>query len=152
MRRWHRRSLVLLIPLLAIGIVRASDDESIPFAVGQRWEYVTRPQDAGSTLVVVKIDRDRVHGHIVSVHVSGLHVKNPHCPDGITDTAEHMPFAESALRRSVTRLVAAKVRRPAFREGYQLWRSAFEEGNAGFYTITVAEAAQVMEDSLLSAR
>ena len=75
MRRWHRRALVLLIPLLAIGIVRASDDESIPFAVGQRWEYVTRPQDAGSTLVVVKIDRDRVHGHIVSVHVSGLHVK-----------------------------------------------------------------------------
>ena len=130
----------------------AAEMKEIPFAVGQRWECRTRPQDASSTLVIVKIDADPPHGNIVSISVSGLRLKNPRSPDGISDTAQHMPFAKSALRRSVTKRMASDVPLSELRGGYDLWRTAFEAGTAGFYTISVAEAAQVMEDSLAHGR
>jgi len=34
---------------------------------------------------------------------------------------------------------------PDYEEGYGMWRKAFEAGKAGIYTITVAEAVDVME-------
>ena len=152
MQRRSREVLLAVALVVASDFMGATEMKEIPFAVGQRWEYRARPQDASSSLVIVKIDADPTHGNIVSISVSGLRLKNPRSPDGISDTAQHMPFAENALRKSVTKLRASHVPLPQFREGYDLWRSAFEAGPAGFYTISVAEAAQVMEDSLAHGR
>ena len=41
-----------------------------------------------------------------------------------------------------------KVDLPDFEEGYGMWRKAFDAGNAGAYSITVAEAVEVMEKTL----
>jgi len=111
---------VMLGALFLPVAVGTASDAPVSFAVGQRWEYRTRPQDAGSTLVIVKINADTTHGNIISISVSGLRLKNPHSTDGLADTAQHMPFAESALRRSVTKLLASDVALPPFQEGYDL--------------------------------
>ena len=51
-----------------------------------------------------------------------------------------MPFAESAIERSVTSLERESGPVPDFAEGYQQWRQAFDAGKGGVFTITVAEA------------
>jgi hypothetical protein len=59
-----------------------------------------------------------------------------------------MPFAEEAIEKSEVKLLQERVELPDFKEGYQLWREAFEAGRGGIYTITVAEAVSVMETIL----
>jgi len=37
---------------------------------------------------------------------------------------------------------------PDYEEGYTMWKEAFDAGSAGVYTITIAEAIDVMEATL----
>ena len=52
------------------------------------------------------------------------------------------------LVQSRLKLLKEKVDIPDFEEGYGLWREAFDAGKAGAYSITVAEAVEVMEKTL----
>lgn len=125
--------------------------EPVRFSAGQRWAYQTRPQDQGSTLIVLRVDDAGASGRIVHVALGGLSIKNPLSPDGRSTTVRHMPFEEAALRRSVTELLADGVPVPPYEEGYAMWREAFDAGRAGYYTVTVAEAVQVIEESTIRA-
>ena len=53
---------------------------------------------------------------------------------------QHLPFAESAIERSVTALERESGPVPDFADGYREWRQAFDEGKGGVFAITVAEA------------
>jgi len=55
-----------------------------------------------------------------------------------------MPFARSALERSITKLLHDSVALPDYEEGYQRWKNA----QGGAYTITVREALDVIERTL----
>ena len=59
-----------------------------------------------------------------------------------------MPFSEEAINKSAVKILKDKVDLPDFKEGYQMWRDAFDAGHAGIYTITLAEAVKVMEITL----
>ena len=90
---------VMLGALFLPVAVGTASDAPVSFAVGQRWEYRTRPQDAGSTLVIVKINADTTHGNIISISVSGLRLKNPHSTDGLADTAPSARWTTPASYR-----------------------------------------------------
>jgi hypothetical protein len=53
-----------------------------------------------------------------------------------------MPFAREAIERSVTKLERRELF-PDFQDGYNEWRNAC----GGVYTITVAEAVKVSEET-----
>lgn len=118
------------------------------FKVGQKWSYKTRPNESESYFIVVKVERDPKLGNIIHIAVRDLKMKNPHSPDGISDKVNHMPFAEEAPQRSAVKLLKEKVDLPEYEEGYKMWREAFDAGRAGIYTITLAEAVEVMETTL----
>jgi hypothetical protein len=55
-----------------------------------------------------------------------------------------MPFSREALDLSAIKTVGT-VAVPDFKNGYSQWRSAWDAGQAGYYTITVAEAIEVAQ-------
>jgi hypothetical protein len=142
---------LLLIPLF-LGQVLVAQDKSRPcpeptetkdskFRPGQVWQYKTRPHEEGSRLTILKVESLAKLGTIVHIRVEKVRLKN--CTGGPEpDKFEHMPFTRDAIERSVTKLVKESSI-PDFHAGYDEWRNAC----GGVYTITVAEAIQVSEDT-----
>jgi hypothetical protein len=120
----------------------------VSFHAGEVWRYHTRAAEPDSTLTIVRVDEEPASGTIVHVHVDGLRITNPHHPTGFSDTIGHMPFSEAAVAASVTERIGQADALPDFEEGYQTWRSAYDDGHAGVFTIPVAEAVEVMEQAI----
>lgn len=118
------------------------------FKVGQAWSYKTRPGEERSYFIVVRVEKHQKLGNIVHVALRDLRMKNPRSADGYSDTVNHMPFAEEAVRKSAVKLLKEKTELPAYEKGYGIWREAFDAERAGVYTITLAEAVGVMEAML----
>lgn len=121
------------------------DGTSGRFHVGERWSYKTRPGEEGSQITVVKIDSNPSLGVILHVSIDGLRIRNPTAPGGYADKIGHMPMAEAAVDKSVTTMVSESATLPNFQDGYDQWRAAFDQGKAGVFTVTIAEAVGSME-------
>lgn len=124
------------------------DTTESKYKVGQMWSYKSRPGEEKSYFIVVRVEKHEKLGNIIHIAVRGLKMKNPRSPDGLSENVNHMPFSEDALKKSSVKVVKEKTDLPDFQNGYQMWREAFDEGHAGIYTITLAEAVKVMEASL----
>jgi hypothetical protein len=124
---------------------RLVDVRDPTYTPGQVWAYRTRPGEDSSTLTILKVERADTLGTIVHVSVSGLAIRNPGAPDGVIHEASHLPFAKEAVDRSVVRRLRAAGPLPAFQQGYDEWRRAFDAGKGGIFTITVAEAVALFE-------
>jgi cyclopropane fatty-acyl-phospholipid synthase-like methyltransferase len=98
--------------------------------------------------VILKIETYPKLGKIIHIAMRGLKMKNRRSPDGISEDVNHMPFSEKATEKSGLKLLKEKVDLPDYAEGYRLWREAFDAGQAGIYTNTIAEAVSVMEATL----
>jgi hypothetical protein len=110
------------------------------FKPGQIWSYTTRPNDTGSTITILQVDRSEKIGVIIHVRVDGLYVRNPR---GERPSIEHMPFSRNALLASTRHLLRTEKQLPPM-EGYDTWRSAC----GGVYTISVRDAVDVAEKTL----
>jgi hypothetical protein len=144
---------MLFLSLLLFASIFGQDGAQKPpadskYKVGQQWSYSARPGEEKSYLIIVKIDDDPKLGRIIHIALRGLKMKNPHSPDGFSEDVNHMPFLQDAIEKSGLKLMKEKVDLPDFEEGYGMWRKAFDEGRAGAYSITVAEAVVVMETAL----
>jgi hypothetical protein len=118
------------------------------YRVGQTWQFNARPGEENATLTIVRVESSPLLGVIVHVSLSGLRIASPQAPGGFTDALAHAPFSEAAIEKSVTALVGENRTLPAFEESYRLWRNAFDEGNGGIFTITVATAVRLAEEGL----
>ena len=118
------------------------------YRVGERWNYRTRDGEEASLLTVLKVESSQTHGVIVHVSLDGLRIGNPSAPGGLSERIGHVPFAEAAIDKSVTTQVAAGVSVADDNEGYNEWRRAFEAGNAGIFTITVAEGVDFIAQAI----
>jgi len=109
---------------------------------GQVWSYKTRPGDESSTLTILRVEAALQDTRIVHIRVDGIRLKN--CTGGSEPkTVEHMPFAKESLDASVTQEIR-KGSVPPFQSGYSDWRRGWDEGKAGFFTSTVAQAVDVI--------
>jgi hypothetical protein len=122
-----------------------TDTDRSAFQVGQVWQYRTRPQEAASTLVVVKVETDPDGETIVHIGVTGVQFQTP---TGIQTTIPHMPFDEAALRGSVTTKVRDDGALTDFQEGYRIWRDAVNGQRGGVFAISVADAIATTEEGL----
>lgn len=114
---------------------------------GQVWKYRTRATETGSRATILRVDAPPGMGHIVHIALDGLFIKSPQNRDGVANNISHLPFSEAAIDGSLTELERTGAV-PEFQEGYQTWRAAFDQNNAGAWTISVAEAIDAMESIL----
>ncbi|MBB6099341.1 hypothetical protein HNR42_002782 [Deinobacterium chartae] len=115
------------------------------YVAGQVWSYHTRPGEEESVLRVLKAETHRTLGTIVHVSLEGLDLRGPGGTPG--SSIGHLPFAEQALEASVTELLGHDPYPHGDGEGYRIWRDAFERGEAGVWTLPVAEALSALEQA-----
>ena len=120
------------------------DVEDGKYRVGEVWNYETRPGDEGSTFTVLKVESRPGFGVIVHISVEGFRVPNPHAPNGLHERIRHMPFTEDAIDSSVTTRAAVGTPLPADIDAYANWRRYVDADGAGVFTITVAEAIELI--------
>ena len=119
-------------------------EEAGNLVAGQVWTYKTRAGEEGSRLTVLKTESHPKLGLIVHVAVNGVRIKNPDAPGGVSSTIGHLPYQEAALRAGLVGVVGHESAAPNL-EGYKTWKEAFDQGKAGIWTITLAEAIGAME-------
>ena len=119
-----------------------------PFAEGQLWEYATRPNEAGSTLKIHKIDCDAKVGTILHIGIRGLRLKNPQAPSGITTSLVHVAVTAQSLEASVTKLFGTEPASPQFLDGYATFREVHQEGRARIHNVPVAKIVDLFEEGL----
>jgi hypothetical protein len=127
---------------------RDRDIEHRRYEIGQVWHYHSRRGEDDSTLTIVKIESYPRIGAVIHIVVEGVRMINPDRPDDLIRQIGHMPFGDAALDASVTDLMGHRVSLPSFEEGYREWRQAFDDGDAGMFIITVAEAIDFLEQSI----
>ncbi|HEX8143891.1 MAG TPA: hypothetical protein VF553_14930 [Pyrinomonadaceae bacterium] len=147
--------VALMLCCSVLGVVAAygtgqdselKDTTESRYKVGQIWSYKTRPNEKKSSFIVLKVENHPKLGNIVHIALRDLKLKKPN--GDFIETAGHLPFAEEAINKSAVKLLKEKADLPDYEEGYGMWREAFDAGKAGIYTITIAEAVDVMETTL----
>lgn len=119
------------------------------FSVGQVWKYKTRDHEKDSRIVVVRVDTDDPdYGTIVHIYITKLDIPNPNAPSGKTVYVGHMPYEEDALSQSVTELESETDTLPDYQAGYELWKAAFDDSDAGVFALPVSEAVDSVEQSI----
>ncbi|GHF28719.1 hypothetical protein HNQ07_000955 [Deinococcus metalli] len=112
------------------------------FAPGQRWTYATRPGEESSTILILATEPGD-DGGIVHIRVEGLHLHTPHGEQG---ELAHSPISDAALRHSVTALVEENAALPDDHAGLRHWADAYSRGEAGYFTLSVAEIVAAIEE------
>ncbi len=135
------RILILAMSLLSFifgGCTKQTAPPISKFHAGQVWAFTPPTNQPNARLTILRVESDPKLGTIVHIAISGVSYG-----DGQTQI-QHLPFAESAVERSVTTLERESGPVPDFAEGYQMWRQAFDAGKGGVFTITVTEAFDVV--------
>ena len=138
------KKLLLLMSLLSIFNLASARD----FAEGQVWSYKARPGEEGSTVLINKIESYPKLGKVIHISIFGVKVRNKRAPSGVTSDLPHFPVSETTLNASLVKLLRKSSPNPEYVEGYQTWKTAFDQGDAGVFTISVAEIVGVIEDAI----
>jgi hypothetical protein len=138
-------ALVLLVAACASGPPMPERASSPRYRVGQVWRYQTRPGEEASRVIVGRIERIEGIGPVVHVKLTGLRLRGP---QGVASIMFHAPVAEPQLSASVTELTGERGDLEGFADGYAMWRSAYQSGKAGVFTLPLAGVVDSMEEAL----
>ena len=108
------------------------------YAVGQVWEYRTRPGDEGSLLKIQRIESfgpPERNERVYHISVIGFRLRT-----GGT-VLEHSPVSRETLDASLTRPVDQAIEFPDPANGILDWKAH----NGGVFTITVAEIIELID-------
>lgn len=114
---------------------------------GQIWRYQTRPGEEDSRLFIARIDHGLSSQPIYHIYLDGLQLKNPLMAGGVQKNLPFAPVSREALEASVTELLQSDAAMPDISEGYAAWLRAFEERQAGVFTMPVNQIVQHIEDA-----
>ena len=121
------------------------------YIVGQVWTYKTREGEEKSRVTILRLEENEKIGGIIHVSLNGLKIKNSSSPESYTNEAGHLPFSVNAIRKSVIELESIIEVDSGYMEGYQMWRKAFEQGNAGVFTTSLIEGVNYLEKTFKQA-
>ena len=122
------------------------------FQVGQVWRYQTRPGEEASRAIVGRVEQTSSGVVIVHLQLVGLAIHNPHVPGGVSRLIQHVPMAEPQVAASVVELETGSRQLEGFEQGYATWRDAWDRKTGGYFSISVKDAVQYMEDALSKGR
>lgn len=138
------KKLALIMSLLSMfSFAKASE-----YSEGQIWSYKSRIGEEKSTVLINKIEKNEKLGKIYHISLNAVKVKNPHMAGGFSSELPHFPVSEETLKKSLLKLVANAAPNPDYIEGYNTWKVAFDAGEAGIFTIPVAEIVDFIEDTI----
>ncbi|MDR6385102.1 hypothetical protein [Paraburkholderia caribensis] len=139
------KTLTMLCATLISCAAVASDTGvgATQLRAGQVWAYKNRPDEQGSTLTILKVEKYPDLGEVVHIRVDGIHMPNPLKGNIISDIP-HLPFKELAIKQSITHLVRTSIPVPDFRGGYDTWRKAHDAGEAGAFDTPVKQTLNAM--------
>jgi hypothetical protein len=119
------------------------------YQTGQIWKYRARDGEATSQVVIINSTLIPGKGVIYSVAVEGVQLKNPWITGGIQTNLPHAPVSAGALDLSVLELVGI---RPSpleeYGDAFQEWKQPFDRGEAGVFTIPIAEILNCVEEAV----
>ena len=130
--------LLALASFFSLSAVQTAPAPAPAYAVGQVWEYRTRPQDEGSLL---KIQRIEDAGAVFHVSLVGVRL------GGSPTEIQHLPVSRETLDASVSRLSDSDVAFPDVAAGHAEWQRA----QGGVFTLTMAEIVDFAEQALAGA-
>jgi hypothetical protein len=112
----------------------------VPFRAGQMWGFESPERSRTARLVVYRVDADDRHVELVSVVPSGTWV-----PVLTNTQGEHALFltTRSALRQSVTHLIARNATLPDVDGEYRYIISKYREGETGVFDRPLREWLEV---------
>jgi hypothetical protein len=134
--------------IIAVAAMTTSTAQAQQFSERQVWAYRARAAEPSSTLLINKIEHEAKLGEVFHISVLGVHVKNKHAPGGVSKELPHFPVSRKTLELSVTKLMGTSRANPEYQEGYATWRKAFQEGQAGVFTIPVSEIVGIVESTI----
>lgn len=119
------------------------------YQTGQIWKYRARDGEAESQLVIINSTLVPGCGEIYSVAVEGVKLKNPWMVGGIQTNLPHAPVSAGSLDLSVLELIGI---RPSpleeYGDAFQEWKQPFDRGEAGVFTISIAEILNCIEEAV----
>ena len=101
-------------------------------------------------MLINLVEEDPLLGQIFHISVLNVQIINPLAPEGMSTELPHFPVSAQTLQASLTRLIGVREPLRAYREGYEIWREAFDEGKAGIFSIPLTEILGIVEQSINS--
>lgn len=142
-----------LITLLSIfGFASSAIAGDLALKEGECWSYATRDGESSSFVVIRKIETLQKIGEVIHISVFGLKIKNPSAPNGFSDQAGHVPIAGANLRASLKEKVQRHIPDVDWKEGYRMWREAYDSGKGGVFTKPVSDCVGFMEEAINSGK
>ncbi|MFZ6639601.1 hypothetical protein ACO0LL_07630 [Undibacterium sp. TC4M20W] len=138
------KKLITIMSLLSVF----NSAKAVDYSEGQLWAYKTRAGEEKSTVLINKIETHQKLGKIFHISVDGVRVKNNHIQGGASSELPHFPVSEETLNKSLTKLLGKRKPNQNYIEGYNTWKSAFDAGKAGIFTISVSEIVGFIEDAI----
>jgi hypothetical protein len=119
------------------------------YSEGKLWRIQARPGEDGATLLINRIEHDPRFGAIHHIGIFGVRLDNPLSPSGLTTELPHFPVSRATLDASCIGLLGARVPDPEYLRGYEVWREAFDAGQAGVFDIPVADIVSFVQDAII---
>ncbi|UPG86465.1 hypothetical protein L2Y94_03640 [Luteibacter aegosomatis] len=115
------------------------------YAPGQSWTYRTRPGEEDSRLMIRKIDVEPEDGEVFHVSLPGVKLRNHRVPGGIQPAMHHAAVSRSTLDKSVLDAAGTADADESWRDGYAVWRQAYDNGDAGVFDLEVKDILGYIE-------
>jgi hypothetical protein len=98
-------------------------------------------------LYIVKIETLSRGQYAFHIYLDNLRIPNSHLPSRMQTELPHSPVSSETLDLSVVKLLGTATTLPDISEGYLAWREAYDAGEGGIFTISVAEIVEFIEEA-----
>lgn len=115
------------------------------YAPGQAWTYRTRPGAEASTIVIRKKDIEPEDGEVFHISILGANLRNHRIEEGLQRSMHHAAVARATLDQSLLDYIGDGDGDETWMDGYDVWRQAYDNGDAGIFDIPVADILGYIE-------
>ena len=115
------------------------------YAVGQSWTYRTRPGEEASRVAIRRIDIEPEDGEVFHVSIMGVKLRNHRLPGGIQPAMHHAAVSRASLDASLLEPDGQADTEENWRDGYDVWRQAYDNGDAGIFDLPLADVLGYIE-------
>lgn len=115
------------------------------YVVGQSWTYRTRPGEEASRVAIRRIDIEPEDGEVFHVSILGVKLRNHRLPGGIQPAMHHAAVSRASLDASLLEPDGQADAEVNWRDGYDVWRQAYDNGDAGIFDLPLADVLGYIE-------
>jgi hypothetical protein len=115
------------------------------YAEGQAWTYRTRPGEEASRVMIRRVDIEPEDGEVFHVSILDVKLRNHKVPGGSQPAMHHAAVLRGTLDASLLQADGDADTDETWLNGYDVWRQAYDNGDAGVFDLTVAEILGYIE-------